>query len=126
MTAAVVLSRYLPAQNIAFIIVFLASAEAALELWKEAGNWAQGALFWPGAIILLRASGEIFMKPWRQARNYGVILLGLISGCAAFIQLVFSSLEAGVLRFCVTAGCLLFLTPWFIQKRVKASAAPKK
>lgn len=124
--AAVILSRYLPAQNVAFIILLLAGVEAGGETYFKAENWAQGVFFWPGAIILLRTAGQKFVKPWRRSRNYGVILLVLTSGGAAAIQLCFDSPGMGALRFFATAACLLVLTPWLIQKRVTAFEEARK
>jgi len=121
-----VLARYLPAQNIAFIIVLLAGVEVAMEIWQESENWVQGAFFWAGAIILIRAGGQQILKPMRQEKNYGLVLLGFTCAFAAVIQLCFDSLGGAVLRFCATAICLLFLTPWLIPKRVTASAEAKK
>jgi hypothetical protein len=126
LAAVLLLGRYLPAQNVAFVILLLAGVEVAVELWQQSEDWVQAAFFWPGAIILLRAGGQQIMKPWRQAKNYGVVVLGFTSGCAAAIQLCADSLGGAVLRFCTTTVCLLFLTPWLIQKRVTASAEAKK
>jgi len=122
----VLLARYLPAQNVAFIIVLLAGVEVAMETWQQRENWVQGVFFWAGAIILIRAGGQQILKPMRSAKNYGLALLGFTCGCAAVIQLCFDSLEGAVLRFCATAVCLFFLTPWLIQKRVTTSAEAKK
>ncbi|HEX3720435.1 MAG TPA: hypothetical protein VH595_20995 [Verrucomicrobiae bacterium] len=124
--AVVILGRYLPAQNVAFIILLLAGVEAGIETHLKVGNWLQGAFFWPGAIILLRTAVQKLLKPWRWARNYGLVLLALTSGGAAAIQWRFDSPGMAMLRFCVTAGCLLVLTPWLFQKRVTTFAEAKR
>jgi hypothetical protein len=126
LAGVVILSRYLPAQNVAFIILILAGVEAGVELWQESDAWVQAAFFWPGAIILLRAGCQQIMKQWRHARNYGLVILGMTSVGAAAVQMCGGSLEACVLRFVTTAVCLFFLTPWLIPKRVRVSEEAKK
>jgi hypothetical protein len=126
LAAAMALIRFLPAQNVAFIILFLVAVEVALEYWNEAGNLQEGAFFWPGAIVLLRVAGQKLLKPWRQNRHYGLFLIGLVSVFTAVLQLLFDSAQTAAARLFVTAVCLLFLTPWFLQKRVAASGESKK
>jgi hypothetical protein len=126
LAAALVLMRFLPAQNVAFIVLFLATIEAALEFWNQAGNLEEGAMFWPGAIILSRAAGQRLLKPWRQSRNYGLFLIGLTSVVTAVLQLFLDSPQRAAGRFCATAICLLVLTPWFLQKRITVSGESKE
>jgi multisubunit Na+/H+ antiporter MnhB subunit len=126
LAAAVVLVRALPAQNAAFIILLLALVEVALEHFAPGGELQQGAMFWPGAIILSRTVGQHLLKPWRRSRFYGLYLIGLTSCAAAVLQLRFDTTQTALGRFCATAICLIFLMPWFLQKRVTASGESKK
>lgn len=126
LAAALVLLRVLPAQNVAFIILCLAAVEAALEFWNHARNLPEGAMFWTGAIILLRTAGQILLKPWRQDRNYGLYLIGLASGGATGLQWLLDPAQSAAGRFLLTAICLTVLTPWFLQKRITASGGSKE
>jgi hypothetical protein len=126
LAAAVALGHFLPAQNIAFIILFLGAVEAALEFWLHMRNFEDGAMFWPGAIILLRMAGQRLLRPWRQARNYGLFLIGLTSVAAAVLQMCFGSTETAAGRMCLTAICLVLLTPWFLQKHITVSEESRK
>jgi hypothetical protein len=121
LAGAVALVRFLPAQNVAFIIVFLAGVEVALEYRNGTEVLLDGAMFWPGAVILMRTSAQVLLKPWRQRRHYGLLLIGAASCAVAGLALAFDSPQAAISRFCVTAVCLLLLTPWFLQKRITAS-----
>jgi hypothetical protein len=122
LVAIVALTRFLPAQNVSFIVVSLAAVEVALEYRLQSGNFMACAMFWPGLIILSRLAAQRLLRPWRRAHNYGLFLLGVASGEAALAQTfrgpVTPAMIAG--RFCVTAASLLFLTPWFLQKRTMA------
>ncbi|HUD47277.1 MAG TPA: hypothetical protein VMR33_10625 [Candidatus Baltobacteraceae bacterium] len=126
LAAAVALVRFLPAQNAAFIILLLVAVEVAFDYWNGAGHLAEAAMFWPGAIILMRRAGQILLKPWRQRRNYGLLLIALPSGVTAGPPLILDSPERAAVRFCVTAVSLTLLTPWFLQKRVTFSGEAKK
>jgi hypothetical protein len=126
LAAAVVLVRALPAQNVAFIILLLVVVEVAFEYRYDPDDLLDGSMFWPGAIILLRTAVQGLLKRWRQRRNYGLFLIGLTSIAAAFLELFFDSPNTAAVRFCVTGVCLLFLTPWFLQKRITTSGESKK
>lgn len=126
LTAAMVLVRSVPAQNVAFIILFLGAVEAALECRSHAGNLQDGVMFWSGAIILLRTAGQGVLKPWRQRPNYGLFLIGLTSLATAVLQRFLDSVQVAGSRFCVTAICLIILAPWFLQKRITASGESTK
>jgi len=119
--AAIVLARSLPTQNVAFIILVLIAVEFAMDRWHGTDNVINNSMFWPGAIIFSRIAGQIVLRPWRRARNYGFFLIGAASAAAATVTLAFDSPQRAINRFCLTAVCLVFLTPWFIQKRVTAS-----
>jgi hypothetical protein len=125
LAAMVALARSLPAQNVAFIVACLAAVEACVEYWTHAADLKSGVLFWPGAILLFRAAGQVPLKPLRQNKNYGLFLLCLASGAAAALQILFAPPIMAAGRFCLTAVCLLLLTPWFLQKRVTTSSASK-
>ncbi len=120
------LVRRLPAQNVVFIILCLVAVEAALEWRTHSGNLQDGAMFWPGAIILLRLAAQSFLKPWRQRRNYGLFLIGLTGLTTALLQWFLGSAQVAAGRFCVTAICLVFLAPWFLQKRITAFGEPNE
>ncbi len=118
-TAAVLLGRLLPAQNVLFILVSLAVVEASVDYTFKTGNVLERSLFWPGIIVLSRIAGQRFLKPWRQTSNYGLFLLGLASVETAVVQTFFGGWISVLVRLCLTAGCLLVLTPWFLQKRLR-------
>jgi hypothetical protein len=119
LVAIVALTRRLPVQNVVFIVTSLAAVEVALEYWAKSSNLVTCAMFWPGLIILSRIAAQNLLKPWRPAPNYGLFLLGLASGEAVVAQALVGPVTATAIecRFCVTAVFLLFLTPWFLQKR---------
>jgi hypothetical protein len=123
--AAVLLGRILPAQNVLFILVSLSAVEAAVDYGFKTGSVLQRALFWPGIIVLSRIAGQHLLKPWRRTPNYGLFLLGAAGAEAAFVQIFFGRLISVLVRLCLTTGCLLVLTPWFLQKRLTASAESK-
>jgi hypothetical protein len=126
LVAIVVLARYLPPQNVAFIILFLVVMEAAFDTWFEAWSLPNGAAFWPAAIILLRAATQKFMQPWRRSKYYGLWVIVLTSGARSAMPFVRNSADMGLRRFLMTAACLIFLAPWFIQKRVTTSVEPRR
>jgi hypothetical protein len=120
------LARALPGQNVAYIVVVLVLVEVAMENWTHATDMLTGAAFWPAAILWFRDGTQLLLKRWRHNPNYGLFLLGLPSLAAAGVQIIFTPgiLAAG--RFCLTAVCLAFLMPWFLQKRVTASEESKR
>ena len=122
--AAILLGRLLPAQNVLFILVTLFVVKAAIDYGFKTGSILERALFWPGIIVLSRIAGQRVLKPWRRTPNYGLFLLAVASAEAAFVQIFFGRLIQMV-RLCLTAGCLLVLTPWFLQKRLITSAESK-
>jgi hypothetical protein len=124
--ATVALARVLPAQNVAFIVMFLACVEVAFEYWHDSENLLNGTMFWPGAIILLRMGVQRLLKPYRQSRNFGWFVIGLTSIPPAVPPLVLGETTIAMGRLCVTAVCLFFLTPWFIQKRVTTSGGTRE
>ena len=126
LAAVVVLVRMLPAQNVVFIILFLVAVEVAYEYWSGSDDLLDGAMFWPGAIILLRTGGQSLLKPYRGSNNYGWFLIGLTTATSAVVPLVLNEPHMVAGRIGVTAICLLFLTPWFLQKRVTASGESKE
>jgi hypothetical protein len=124
--ASIALARSLPAQNVAFIILVLAAVEFALVRWQGKGTALSASLFWPAVIIFSRIAGQIVLRPCRRARNYGIILIGGASTAAALVALALDSPQRAINRFCLTAVCLVFLTPWFLQKRVTASGESRR
>src|ERR1700722_6014743 len=90
--AIAMLGRLLPAQNVLFIFVALASVEAVADYSLGTGNILERSLFWPGIIVLSRIAGQSLLKPWRHAPNYGLFLLGLAGAEAAFMQIFLGSL----------------------------------
>jgi hypothetical protein len=83
-------------------------------------------MFWPGAIIFSRMLGQFILKPWRRAPKYGFILIAVVSGILALAACVLNSPKAAPSRFVITALCLFFLTPWFLQKRITFSGESKR
>jgi hypothetical protein len=126
LAAAIMLVRALPAQNVAFIILFLVAVEVAFEYWNESDDLLDGAMFWPGAIILLRIGMQRLLKPYRPGRNHGLFLIGLTSAPPAVVPLMLDLPKMAAIRFCLTAICLVFLTPWFLQKRITTSGESKE
>jgi hypothetical protein len=124
--AVVPLARALPAQNVAFIVLFLILVELAVEYWQGAQDLLVGAAFWPAAILWLRFGTQFILKSWRQNRNYGIFLLALPGIVTGAVQLAFSPALLMVGRFVLTAGCLAFLMPWFLPKRVTTSGGSKR
>jgi hypothetical protein len=114
--AALLLGRLLPAQNVLFIIITLSVVEVAIDYGFKTGSVLERAMFWPGIIVLSRIAGKTLLKPWRQNPNYGLYLLGVASVETAFVQLLFGGWISVLARLLLTAGCLLVLTPWFLQK----------
>ncbi len=125
-TASIVLARTLPAQNVAFIILVLVAVEFALDRCYGSENVLNSSMFWPGLIIFSRIAGHVVLRRWRGARNFGFFLIAAASTSAALVALAIDSLPGAINRFCVTAVCLIFLTPWFLQKRVTASEEAKR
>jgi hypothetical protein len=126
-SAALVLARALPAQNVALILGGLAAYEWALEsLWHPLGSGSlwRGLLFWPALVVLARAGGRWMLRRRRQNWNYGVWLVVLASAAAALAQFVLAlsdatwavALKLAALRFAATVFCLFWLSPWFISK----------
>jgi hypothetical protein len=126
LVAAAVLVRVLPAQNVAFIILILVLVEAAVECWYDGADVLNGPMFWPAAVILFRTGVQALLKPFRQMRNYGLFLLAVTSGAVTLIALAFQSPQAAIHRLILTVLCLIFLTPWFLQKRITFSQGPAK
>ncbi len=126
LAASFALVRTLPAQNVAFIILALVAVEVAVESWHGNDDLFITAMFWPGAFIFSRMLGQIIFNPWRRARKYGFILIGVVSGILALAACALNSPKAAPARFVITALCLFFLTPWFLQKRVTFSGVSKK
>jgi hypothetical protein len=121
LVAAAVLVRSLPAQNVAFIILILVLIETAVERFYYGGNILYGPIFWPAAVILFRTGAQTLLKPFRQMRNYGLFLLAATTCAVTSIALAFQSAQAAIHRFILTVLCLIFLTPWFLQKRITYS-----
>ncbi|HEY3852838.1 MAG TPA: hypothetical protein VGO67_00430 [Verrucomicrobiae bacterium] len=123
--AAILLGRRLPAQNVLFILATLSVVEAAVDYGFKTGNILECSMFWTGIIVLSRIAGQSLLKAWRRSPNYGLFLLGLASAETAFVQIFFGGLISALGRLMLTVGCLLFLTPWFLQKRLTASSESK-
>jgi len=105
------LARALPAQNVAFIVLFLILVELAVEYWQGPRICWLARRFWPAAILWLRFGTQFILKSWRQNRNYGIFLLALPGIVTGAVQLVFSPRCWMVGRCLLTAGCLAFLMP---------------
>jgi hypothetical protein len=124
-TAAALLARALPAQNVALIMVVLLAWEMALQAFCFGGEhlW-RGWLFWPAMVIWARVVCRWMLRRRRQDWNYGVWLVLFASATTALAQwgLVFYgaawtvALKFSAMRFASTAVCLFFLSPWFISK----------
>lgn len=126
LAASIILARTLPAQNVAFLILVLAAVEFALDRWHGSENVLTNSMFFPGVIIFSRIAGQIVLRPWRQARNYGFYLIGLACVAVALVACVVDSPQAALIRFVITAVCLIFLTPWFLQKRITISGESRR
>ncbi len=124
-SAALLLARALPAQNIVLILGSLIAWEVALEAVSPGtGSPWRGWLFWPAVVVLARVGGRSILRRRRQDWNYGVWLIVLAGAVVALIQFAFALFGApwtvaaklaGV-RFASTAFCLFWLTPWLIAK----------
>jgi hypothetical protein len=123
----VLLARELPAQNVAFVVVLIGGAEIALQYWDKFISWQPGVLFWPGAIILLRFAAQWALRSQRRHKIYGLMVLAATSaGAGALDYGMFRWVQGAGMRCGETAGLLLFLTPWLIQKRVRISAEARR
>jgi hypothetical protein len=123
--SALVLSRALPAQNVALILGLLAACELALEtVWNGTLSFGGGLAFWPAMVVLARMGARRMLRRRRQDWNYGVWLIFLASAAVALVQLAVLAMNApgdaplkfSVIRFAATAFCLFILSPWFILK----------
>ncbi len=124
-SAALVLARTLPAQNVALILVSLGAGEIVLGavLPGFSSRW-QGWIFWPAIIVLTRVGGRWFLRLRRKDWNYGFWLIILASAVAALVQFALAlrvvnlsgALKLSAIRFGVSAFCLFWLSPWFISK----------
>jgi hypothetical protein len=125
LTAGIMLSRTLPTQNVALILVSLVACEFLVEAVVPgfSSSW-RGFFFWPAILVLARAGGRWFLRLRRKNWNYGVWLIVLASAVAALAQFCIAfpganwsaALKLSAIRFGVSAFCLFWLSPWFISK----------
>jgi hypothetical protein len=123
--AALLLTRALPAQNVALILGSLIACEILLEaLWGASDSLWRGWLCWPAVLALTRIGWRRILRRWRHEWNYGVWLIILASATTALLQFAVTlsdakwsvALKLSAVRFAAAAICLFWLSPWFISK----------
>jgi hypothetical protein len=123
--AAQILSRSLPAQNIALIVGSLVAAEFVFStIGFGSGALWRNLLFWPAVILWTRIVTRWFLRRWRKDWNYGIWLIILASAGVALAQLALTffalgwstAIKQSSARFAEAGLCLFCLSPWFISK----------